>query len=284
MRTAGTTMPPMSRWGLALDALTAAARAAGRATEAGAVPDAAHRPWPLPDEPWIMAQTWNDLLFAHWPLRPEVVVRHVPASLPLDTFEGQAWVAVTPFVLTGLRLRGLPAMPGVSKFPELNVRTYVRRDGKPGVFFFSLDAGSALAVAGARRLYALPYHHADFTVTRDSSRVRYTCRRRGRTPAVFEAEYAATGTAAPGGEGSLDAWLTERYCLYAVDAAGTTYRAEIHHVPWPLQPAAAAIRTNTMAAASGLALPDGPPLLHFARRLDVTVWRPRAIAHDPSPP
>lgn len=273
-------MRSMKPWNLVLDALAVAVRAGERLAERDTLPPADHRPWPLPDEPWIMAQTWNDLLFAHWPLPPEVVVPHLPVSLPLDTFEGQAWIAVTPFTLTGLRLRGIPALPGVAEFFEINVRTYVRRDGKPGVFFFSLDASSALAVAAARRLYALPYHHADFAVTREAERIRYGCRRRGHTTATFEADYEPVGEPAPGGANALEAWLTERYCLYAVDAARSVYRAEIHHVPWPLQRARAEIRTNTMAAASGLSLPDRAPLLHFARRLDVMVWRPELVPTD----
>ena len=270
----------MPDWKTALDVFTAAVSAAARGAHTETLPPADHRPWPLPDEPWIMGQRWNHLLFAHWPVAPDMVARHVPAALPLDTFDGQAWIAVTPFVLDNLRLRGLPSVPGVSEFPEINVRTYVRRDGKPGVFFFSLDAGSALAVASARRLYALPYHHADFSVAHAGTRTRYACRRRGATPAVFDATFEPTGPAAHAAPGSLEAWLTERYCLYAVDPARQIYRAEIHHVPWPLQPATAVIRTNTMAAASGLSLPDGSPLLHYAERLDVMVWRPTRVAQD----
>jgi uncharacterized protein YqjF (DUF2071 family) len=270
-------MRSMKPWNLALDALAVAARVGERVAKPDTLPPADHRPWPLPDEPWIMAQTWNDLLFAHWPLPPEAVAPRLPATLALDTFDGQAWIAVTPFTLTALRLRGIPFVPGVADFFEINVRTYVRRDGKPGVFFFSLDAGSALAVAAARRLYALPYHHADFAVTREGERIRYACRRRGATPAIFEAEYEPAGEPAPGGADAREAWLTERYCLYAVDATHAVYRAEIHHAPWPLQRARAEIRTNTMAAASGFSLPDRAPLVHFARRLDVLVWRPELV-------
>src|SRR5205085_6644557 len=125
----------------------------------------------------------------------------------------------------------------------------------------------------------------DFAVTHEGARIRYTCRRRGRAPAVFEADYEPVGEPTPGGADALATWLTERYCLYAVDRAGAVYRAEIHHAPWPLQRAQAEIRTNTMAAASGLSLPDRAPLLHFARRLDVRVWRPELVAPaDAGPP
>jgi uncharacterized protein len=223
-----------------------------------------------------MAQTWRDLLFAHWPVASQTLRPFVPAALALETFDGQAWVAITPFVLTGLRPRGLPALPGLSWFPELNLRTYVTAGGRSGVLFFSLDAGSALAVAGARALYSLPYYRARFEITAAKGRIRYSSRRthRGAPAATFAAEYGPCGAAAPAGPGSLAHWLTERYCLYAVDRRGRLRRAEIHHPPWPLQPAEARILENTLTAAVGFSLPATPPLLHFAGRLDVQVWAP----------
>lgn len=251
------------------------------AAEVGTLPPADHRPWPLPAGPWVMAQTWRNLLFAHWPVPERAVRPLIPAGLSLQTFDGQAWVSVTPFVITGLRPRAAPAIPGVSQFPEINVRTYVTAGGKPGVFFFSLDAGSALAVTGARALYSLPYFRARFTVRAGArGSIVYSSRRihRGAPRAEFFAEYRPTGEAAPAGAGTLAGWLTERYCLYAVDRRGGLHRAEIHHPPWPLQPADAEIRRNTMTEGLGFELPDVAPLLHFAGRLDVHVWPPESIA------
>lgn len=256
------------------------ASAVARAAEVGALPPAGHRPWPLPPGPWIMAQTWRNLMFAHWPVAAGAVRPLVPAGLVLQTFEGRAWVGITPFVLTGLRPRATPAIPVVSRFAEINVRTYVTAGGKPGVFFFSLDAGSALAVAAARALYFLPYFRARFTVRAGASgSIEYSSRRThlGAPRAEFSAEYRPTGEVAAPVDGTLDAWLTERYCLYAVDRRGRLHRAEIHHAPWPLQPAEAEIRRNTMTAGLGFDLPDVAPLLHFARRLDVHVWPPAAV-------
>jgi len=234
-----------------------------------------------------MAQTWSNLLFAHWPVPPRALRPLIPAGLILQIFDGEAWLGITPFVLIGLRARGMPAMPGVSQFPEINVRTYVTAGGKPGVFFFSLDAGSALAVIGARAAYSLPYFRARFTVRAGAAgSIVYSSRRvhRGAPRAEFSAEYRPTGEAAAATAGTLAHWLTERYCLYAVDRRGGLHRAEIHHPPWPLQPAEAQITRNTMTAGLGFDLPDVQPLLHFARRLDVHVWPPRSVGSTRRPP
>jgi uncharacterized protein YqjF (DUF2071 family) len=238
--------------------------------------DANHRPWPLPRAPWVMRMTWHDLLFAHWGLAPEALRPLVPPPLSLDTFEGRAWLAVAPFHMSDVAPRGIPALPGVSAFPELNVRTYVTCAGAPGVLFFSLDAGSRLAVESARLLYHLPYYHAALSVTPDGAGVRYASRRRDRRgrPAEFRARYAPEGPVFQPAPGSLEHFLVERYCLYAPAPRGRLYRADIHHAPWPLQRASAAIELNTMAAAAGVTLPAAAPLLHYAHRLDVVAWAP----------
>lgn len=256
----------------------AAARLAA-AAEIGSLPSASHRPWPLPSRPWIMAQTWSDLLFAHWPISPPALERLIPDGLALDTFGGAAWVSITPFVITGLRPRALPAIAGLSTFPEINVRTYVNAGGKPGVWFFSLDAGSRLAVAAARLLYALPYRYAAFSIGLEHESIRYHSRRPegGPVPAEFCATYRSTEAPQLASPGSLAAWLTERYCLYAADRARRLFRAEIHHPPWPLASATATIDRNTMTAALGFELPDASPILQFAKRLDVQVWSPERV-------
>ncbi|MGH7266151.1 MAG: YqjF family protein [Candidatus Rokuibacteriota bacterium] len=233
-----------------------------------------HRPWPPPAGPWIMAQSWHDLLFAHWPVPVAALRPLVPAAIPLDTFGGRAWVGVIPFHMTGVRPRGVPSLPGLSAFPELNVRTYVTVGDKPGVYFFSLDARNALAVAAARLLFRLPYYRARMAAKVSGDGVGYRSRRThaGAPAAELVARYGPRGLVFRSAAGSLDHWLTERYCLYTTDAAGRPYRAEIHHAPWPLQPAHATFERNGMAAAAGIGLPDTPPLLHFVRRLDVVVW------------
>ncbi len=223
-----------------------------------------------------MAQVWHDLLFAHWPVPPAQLRPLVPAALPLDTFRGQAWVGVVPFHMSGVRLRGTPAVPGFSAFPELNVRTYVTVDEKPGVYFFSLDATNPIAVLAARAWYRLPYYHSRMHVDVHGDEVRYISRRiqSGTPRAELVARYAPTGPAAPPLDGTLEYFLTERYCLYTASRRGHVFRAEIHHPPWMLQPAEAEFQRNTMAEASGITLPDTVPLLHFAKRQDMIAWAP----------
>jgi uncharacterized protein len=238
----------------------------------------AHRPWPLPPRPWVMAQRWRDLLFAHWPVDPERLRPRIPEGLTLDCHEDAAWVSITPFRLEGLRPRGFPALPWISSFPELNFRTYVTRARKPGVFFFSLDAPRTAAVMGARAAFHLPYFLAAMHVTTASNgAIDYRSHRTGpERPAEFQALYRPVPQMSPlpAEPGSLDHWLTERYCLYAVDGAGRLYRTEIHHAPWALQPVEAKILWNTVSTAAGIELPPKPALTAYASRLDVVVWWP----------
>ncbi len=238
-----------------------------------------HRPWPLPSRPWVMAQVWHDLLFAHWPIPAAQMVALLPPGLALDVWEGEAWVAVVPFRMSGVRPRLLPAVPGLSAFPELNVRTYVRMGDKPGVYFFSLDAGNPLAVAIARALFHLPYFRAQMVCQSEGDGIRYASQRThgGAPAAVLRGSYAPIGPVYTAPPASLEAWLTERYCLYSVDKRGRIYRGEIHHAPWPLQQAEATFERNSVAQAAGLRLPDSPPLLHFAHRLDVLAWAIQAV-------
>jgi uncharacterized protein YqjF (DUF2071 family) len=238
----------------------------------------AHRPWPMPAAPWIMTQTWNDLLFAHWPVDGDALRALVPASFDLDRFDGATWLGIVPFHMTNVTPRFVPALPWVSAFPELNVRTYVTVGGKPGVFFFSLDAGNPLAVGAARTLLNLPYYSAAMSVAADAGAIVYSSRRQSEPAAEFAARYRGLGDQAPAPRGTLEHFLTERYCLYAVDHAYRPYRLEIHHPPWPLESAEAAITQNTMADAAGLRLPSMAPVLHFAKRLDMVCWAPQPLS------
>jgi uncharacterized protein YqjF (DUF2071 family) len=235
--------------------------------------DVDHRGWPVPTFPWVMAQVWHDLLFMHWPIETDVMRRLVPEALPLDTFDGQAWIGVVPFWMSGVRVRGVPPLPGLSTFPELNVRTYVTLDGKPGVYFFSFDASNRPAVM-ATRLYGLNYYRARMSVLDTGDWINYASQRThgGAPRASLRMRYRPTGPELPVVDGSLDRWLTERYCLYVVSQEGQPQRLEINHRPWPLQPAEAEIEANTMTTPLELRLPNVAPLLHFAKRLEVRIW------------
>lgn len=239
----------------------------------GALGETGHRPWPLPEGRWLIAQTWADLLFAHWRVPLAQLRRIVPEQLPVDSFDGDGWIGVVPFVLRSLRLRHTPPAPGVSTFTELNVRTYVSVGGRPGIYFFSLDAASSLAVLGARLTYRLPYFRAAMSAQRQGEDVVYGSRRDRlhRDRATFRARYRPSGPEFVAEAPSLEHFLTERYCLYTVDGRQQVRRADIHHPPWRLRPAEAAIEQNTMVGPLGLHL-DGAPLLHFAKRQDALVW------------
>lgn len=237
------------------------------------------RPWPVPAEPWIMAQQWHNLLFAHWPLNPAAVRGLLPAGVELDVYEGQAWLGMIVFRLAGVRLRDCPPVVGLAAFPEINVRLYVTHDGKPGVLFLSLDAGNRVALALARPWWRLPYHYAPILWHGEGDHIAFAAARADAAdPAAFQVSYAPCGPAAPAARGSLAAWLTDRYCYYTTDRRGRLYRCEIDHAPWALQPAQATIAVNTMAQAQGLTLPPVAPLLHYARRMDARFYPLRAIA------
>jgi len=239
----------------------------------------AHRPYELPSGKWRMAQRWNDLLFAHWPIAIDVMAQLLPTGLEVDSFDGYAWAGVVPFWMDQVRTRAVgercTTVPGTASFCELNLRTYVRSrvTGLRGVFFFSLDAASALAVLGARTLFHLPYFFASMKrkSTSDGS-IEYSSERLlSRSSVRFEANYRSLGEVAPSAEGTLEHFLTERYCLFTPHS-GRVLVGHIHHLPWPLQAAEAEIRINELPAAHGIALPNRAPVLHFARELHVYIW------------
>lgn len=241
-----------------------------------------HRPYPLPERPWRMRQRWKDLLFAHWPVPAPVVERHLPAGLEVDIHEGWAWLGVVPFRMENVCIRVLGqaavGIPTARAFPELNLRTYVRsrRSGIPGVWFFSLDAGSALAVAGARVAFSLPYFPARMEALRRADGwIQYASRRvlpRHR-PGETRLQFRPTGEVSLSTPGSLAAFLTERYRLYTVSRwTHSIAVGEIHHRQWPLQPAEAEWTANGLPADFGFSVGRSMPLLHFSRELEVVVW------------
>lgn len=222
-----------------------------------------------------MHMRWSKLLFMHWPVPIESLRPLIPPGLEIDRFEGQAWLGIVPFLMSNVRPRFVPPMPGFSAFPELNVRTYVTHNAKPGVWFFSLDAASKLAVRGARRLWHLPYFDARMSMQIHEGQIAYRSTRthKNSNPACLTMKYRPTGPVSFTTPGTLDHFLTNRLNLYSADRAGHIYRGQIHHAPWPLQAAEAQIETNHMTGQIDVRLPDIPPLLHYAERLDVVGWR-----------
>lgn len=244
-----------------------------------------HRPYPPPAHAWVMHMSWQELLFAHWPIAPELIRERiatnfggVPAGLEIDTFEGSCYLGVVPFRMARTGLRWWPAQLGPHTFCELNVRTYVRHRDRPGVLFFSLDAASRLAVFTARRWFYLPYFNARMELAGGDVNHYRSKRTHGGAPAAeFEARYGPAGPVYQAAPGSLDRWLTERYCLYSIGPRQSLWRGEIHHEPWPLQPAQADVSLNSMAACHGFALPDVKPLLHYVKNIDVVAWAPERL-------
>jgi hypothetical protein len=236
-----------------------------------------HRPWPLPAARWKWRQSWHDLLFLHWPVSPDALKKHVSPPLELDLRDGSAWLGLVPFRMSGVTLRGFPALPWLSAFAEMNLRTYVTLRGRPGVVFLRMDASRALAVWAAKLTLGLPYVWSSMHVRRSDGRVDYFSRRRD---AIFGATYAPTGPSSNPMPGTLEAFLTERYCLYTRHG-GRLLRVDVHHAPWPLQPADVEVRQNTIPESRGLSLPATPPLVHFAERQDVVGWAATdALARD----
>jgi uncharacterized protein YqjF (DUF2071 family) len=221
-----------------------------------------------------MAQTWRDLLFAHWTVPAAEIARVGPAPLELDLWESGAWIGVVPFRMDRIHPRGMFPLPLLSATPEINVRTYVKFCGKRGVYFFSLHASNRAAVKVARRFFHLPYFQATMNVRNEGELIHYASL---GDSVAFRGSYRPCGDVATARSGTLEHWLTERYCFYTLDKAGRVIRGEVDHPEWPLQPAEASIEMNTMTAPFGIALMGAPPLLHFCRRIDVVLWMPERV-------
>ena len=232
------------------------------------------RTWPLPKSPWVMRMTWSELLFAHWRVDPSCIAALLPPNLSLDTWDGHAWIGIVPFLMSNIAPRCCPPLPKLSRFLELNVRTYVTMNGKPGVWFFSLDAENPVAVRVARATFNLPYMDASMSMNQDhSGTISYQSFRthRGEQSASLDVSYKAIGEPFAACPGTLEYWLTSRYCLYSADRKGRLFRGEIDHPPWTLANAHWDMKTNTMCKGLGVDL-IGEPHLLFAQPITVQAW------------
>lgn len=236
----------------------------------------AHRPWPLPARAWRWRQSWLDLAFIHHRVDAAALRTRLPAGLRLQEFDGSAWIGLVPFRMAGVMRRPLPDLPAFSSFPEVNVRTYVECDGKPGVWFFSLDACSWPVVLGGRAVYGLPYFYASMRQeSRDGWHAFASVRRRGS--AELRARYRAVGEIFQARLGTFEHWATERYCLYSHSHRRGLERVEVHHVPWPLQRAEVEIETCDLLIAGGITPLDRNPVFHFSSGVHVVSFAKETV-------
>jgi len=220
---------------------------------------------------------WEEVLFAHWGVEPATVAGKLPDRVEVEAYNGRGWLGVVSFVMRDIRPRFSPF--GLD-FAELNLRTYVRVDGTPGIYFFSLDAGDRLGVSVARLAYDLPYYCASARVEKkEDGEVRFRSSRahEGAPPANFDATYEGIGEDSVSEEGSLEAFLTERYSFFVPLESGGALRGDISHQPWPLREAHAEIRTNTLFEANGFEKPSGEPSLLCSPGVGVTATRPLRV-------
>jgi uncharacterized protein YqjF (DUF2071 family) len=228
--------------------------------------DVAHRPWPLPAGSWRYYQEWNEALFLHWKVPPAILAPLVPAGLTVDTQAGEAWVSLVAFTMQRIRPRYLPALAPVSDFHEINLRTYVVRDGQAGVYFLNIEAHKRLSAYLSRALSGLPYEQA--AMHRSG---RHYHSRNARKSFLLDAEFTV-GEAITAKTG-LDSWLTERYCLYLA-RAGAVRRYDIQHLPWPL----ARVELSSLQLhyqVGELLLDKAPDLAHYSAGVQVLAWGQR---------
>lgn len=222
-----------------------------------------------------MKQRWDDVLFLHWPVQPELLRPLLPKGVELDLFEGNAWIGFVFFEVNGLRPRLIPPIPFVNTFPELNVRTYIRRNGKPGVYFLSMDATNKIAIKMARATYSLPYLYADISLKRSATSVSLSSIRKERDfpRESLQVKYKPTGENIPNEEGSLTHWLVERYCLWSV-IGDELCRTDIHHPKWVVEAVEVELATNTMAQFLPREIFSIPPIAHYSLSKTALFWPP----------
>ncbi|MGB1365724.1 MAG: DUF2071 domain-containing protein [Candidatus Poseidoniaceae archaeon] len=237
----------------------------------GASREDGHLPFSMPNRPFAISQEWRDLTFMHWVVDSERLKPHLPSGLEIDLFEGQAYVGVIPFIMKNVRPRRLPAVPGISTFAEFNVRTYVVKDGQPGVFFLTLDAKSLVTCIHAPRAYGLAYRYAKAKVKRNGDALQWQSRR-SSDGAQLRGTSAAKGALRTSEKGTLEYFLFERYCLYT-EHKGCLRRAYVHHQPWSFQDGEVELEANSLLESYNMGLDVlAPDLLHFSKGLPVKTW------------
>lgn len=220
--------------------------------------------------PWIMKQTWSDVLFAHYPVQRKVLEKMVPRKLTLDTYNETAWVSIVPYLTSSMHLRGVPPIPGMASFPGFNIRTYVTMNGKPGVYFFKLTAANFLAAYTAKTFFCLPYAYMKMDYKKVKDLIVFESEKKSGLQLLCN--YKSSSNPSPTEKGSLEEWLVERYCLYTVNKKGTPLRADILHEPWVLEKAEAEFHRNTLLHSLNIVPEHEKPILHYARNAVVRFW------------
>ena len=230
----------------------------------------------MPAAPWRWRLGWHELAFLHYRVRAEAIQRLLPPGLKVQEFDGTGWVGIVPFRMTDVAYRNWPAAPTLRSFPEVNLRTYVEGGGRPGVWFFSLDADSMAMALGGRWAAGLPYFRS--SIQMKNTRGTFDCESRRRHEGVrYAGSYRPVGATLAAEAGSLAHWATERYCLYA-RRRGRLVRQEVHHAPWPLQAAEADVRVNELTAWAGIELLSDAPIVHYSPGVEVVAWAPEEVA------
>ncbi|MBU8880406.1 DUF2071 domain-containing protein [Bacillus sp. FJAT-29790] len=243
--------------------------------------EVAHRPWPVPSNKWVMRQTWSNLLFLHWPISSESLRPYIPPSIQIDIFGEYAWLGVILFVTEGVYPRGLSSVSLACKFPEINLRTYVIYNGKPGIYFLSLDSRNWASTMIGKSWFHLPYYYAQISFQQKGQAFHFQSTRKGKIdePIKFSCNYAHSSEVYFTQEGTLDHWLTERYCMFSSDKGSNIYSVDLHHRPWPLQKAEAEIYTNTLFSPFHFDLSEVKPLSHFSKGIDALFWNIKKQDH-----
>jgi uncharacterized protein YqjF (DUF2071 family) len=232
----------------------------------------AHRQWEISPEPWRFYQEWNNAVFLHWRVVPDLIRPHIPATVELDTFQGEAWISLVAFTMEKLRVSYLPSVPGVSNFHEINLRTYVTKDNKPGVYFLSIEAQKLLAVFIAKSISGLPYKKASIKRNYDGRSNTYLSNNPAKGFALESSyetdtqEYERT---------DLDKWLVERYCLY-LDPDNKLFRYDIHHLQWEIKRIELKHLKLQYKIGDLVLNEKQPDLSHFSPGVKVLAW-PRKI-------
>ncbi|MEK3889702.1 YqjF family protein [Bacillus sp. FSL K6-3431] len=231
------------------------------------------RPFPLPSKPWVMTQMWENLLFSHWPIPLDIIRKHVPPSLKMDLYQGSAWLGVIPFYVNHMKLRGVPEIPYLRSYIELNVRTYVTYQGKPGIYFFRLDANKWPAVIGGRIVAFLPYRLAQMNMKITDNKIYFQSESQNPSGSkkVLNLTYSSTSKAYLPPQNSLEYWLFERYCFFTA-RGNHLYRGDIHHDRWRVCSAEAMVHTNTIASFLPHSFFESSPLVHFTAQKKVFIW------------